>query len=122
VKPDKGRRHAQGSELPAEKAKEPVSQPATEVKLTEGAKQTFLSLRQSNPVRFEKVKKALITLAENPRHPGLRSYHYRGKAGPGGEKLWESYVENHAPAAYRLFWFYGPSEGIITVLAITPHP
>jgi len=42
--------------------------------------------------------------------------------GPNGEKVFEAYAEQKTPAAYRVFWFYGPSRGKITIFAITPHP
>jgi hypothetical protein len=42
--------------------------------------------------------------------------------GPNGEKVFEAYAEQRTPAAYRVFWYYGPSKGIITIFAITSHP
>jgi hypothetical protein len=42
--------------------------------------------------------------------------------GPQGEKVFEAYAEQSTPAAYRVFWYYGPEENRITVIAITPHP
>jgi len=41
--------------------------------------------------------------------------------GPGGEDVFEAYVEQDTPAAYRVFWYYGPARGNITILSITPH-
>lgn len=34
----------------------------------------------------------------------------------------EAYAENKTPAAYRIFWHYGPGQDEITVIAIIPHP
>jgi hypothetical protein len=34
----------------------------------------------------------------------------------------EAYVENKTPAAFRVFWCYGPNRDELTILAITPHP
>jgi len=42
--------------------------------------------------------------------------------GPRGEKVFEAYAEQGTPAAYRIFWIYGPAKNEITILAITPHP
>jgi len=42
--------------------------------------------------------------------------------GPNGEKLFEAYVQQRMPAAYRIFWYYGPGRNQITIVAITPHP
>ena len=43
-------------------------------------------------------------------------------SGPNNEEVFEAYVENKTPAAFRVFWYYGPGQGVITILAITPHP
>ena len=37
-------------------------------------------------------------------------------------EIFEAYAENNTPAAYRIFWYYGPNKKEITILAITPHP
>jgi len=42
--------------------------------------------------------------------------------GPNNEKIFEAYAEQSASAAYRVFWYYGPHEKQITIIAITPHP
>jgi hypothetical protein len=34
----------------------------------------------------------------------------------------EADAENKTPAAYRIFWHYGPGQDEITVIAIIPHP
>lgn len=56
------------------------------------------------------------------RHPGLNTHKHRGLTLDGGADVFESYAENNTPAAYRIFWVYGPGKGKITVVAITPHP
>ncbi|MGA3085008.1 MAG: hypothetical protein ABSE95_09445 [Thermodesulfobacteriota bacterium] len=33
-----------------------------------------------------------------------------------------TYAQDNTPAAYRLFWSYGPTKEQITIIAITPHP
>jgi hypothetical protein len=38
------------------------------------------------------------------------------------KKIFEAYAEQSTPAAYRIFWYYGPGNKQITVIAITPHP
>jgi len=37
-------------------------------------------------------------------------------------KAFESYAEQNTPAAYRVFWHYGPEKGQVTIIAITSHP
>ncbi len=75
-----------------------------------------------NLEKLKRVRKCLALLEANPRHPGLNSHKYHELTGPRGEDVWESYVENKTPAAWRVFWHYGPDQKIITIIAITPHP
>ncbi|MDA3644937.1 hypothetical protein LZ318_03855 [Saccharopolyspora indica] len=73
--------------------------------------------------KFKKVRKTLRLLEQaGPRHPGLRSHAYQSVPAPDGGTLWESYVENHTPSAWRIWWFYGPDEEQITIVTIGPHP
>jgi hypothetical protein len=73
---------------------------------------------------FKQVVKCVQLLASNPRHPGLHTHEFTSIENPyrKGEKVFEAYVQNRTPGAYRLFWCYGPASGQITILAITPHP
>jgi hypothetical protein len=71
--------------------------------------------------RRRRVENALAKLASNPRHPGLNSHRFEALDGVFDETVWESYIENNAPSAWRLWWCYGPSHGQITVLKIGPH-
>ena len=72
--------------------------------------------------RYKAVKKAIQFLSRNPRHPGLRTHEFTTLKGPKGEKVFEAYAEQSTPAAYRIFWYYGPEEHQISIVAITPHP
>ena len=72
--------------------------------------------------RYKAVKKTLLFLSQNPRHPGLRTHEFTTLKGPRGEKVFEAYAEQSTSAAYRVFWYYGPEENQITIVAITPHP
>ena len=72
--------------------------------------------------RLRAVRKALGLLETNQRHPSLQTHAYRSLSGPRGETVFEAYAENRTPAAYRIFWFWGPNKDEITVVAITPHP
>lgn len=71
---------------------------------------------------YKAAVKALRLLAANPRHPGLHTHEYHSLQGAQGERVWEAYAENNTPGAYRIFWHYGPGQGVITILAIVPHP
>ena len=72
--------------------------------------------------RLRAVRKTLGLLETNPRHPGLRTHEYSKLFGPQGQKVFEAYAENKTPAAFRVFWYYGPEPGQMTIVAITPHP
>jgi hypothetical protein len=72
--------------------------------------------------KFKAVKKAVALLESNPRHPGLNTHKYSSLNGPYGADIFEAYAENKTPGAYRIFWHYGPSKNVITIVAITPHP
>lgn len=73
--------------------------------------------------RKKKIFKTLKFLSVDPRHPGLCTheagtyYTYNEKS----YKLFEAYVENHTPSAWRiLFCFVG--NHTILVAEIIPHP
>ena len=95
-----------------------------EVYLTDQAQQQLSQLRgdQSLQKRYKVVAKAIRFLAANPRHPSLQTHEFTSLKGPGGEKIFEAYAEQATPAAYRIFWYYGPQKDQITLIAITPHP
>ncbi len=72
--------------------------------------------------RLKAVRKALGLLETNPRHPSLNTHKFSSLRGPASEDVFEAYAESNTPAAYRIFWIYGPEKGQITVIAITSHP
>jgi len=82
----------------------------------------LLKHNASQEKRYKAVKKTLNFLATNPRHNSLQSHEFMSLEGPDGEKVFEAYAEQKTPAAYRVFWYYGPAKSIITILAITSHP
>lgn len=72
--------------------------------------------------RLKAVRKALAFLETDPRHPSLNTHKFSSLTGPNGQEVFEAYAESKTPAAYRIFWFYGPDKREITIIAITPHP
>ena len=73
---------------------------------------------------FKQVLKTLSLLACNPKHPGLKTHEFDSLPHPytKDDKVWEAYIQNKTPGAYQLFWCYGPKQGEMTIIAITPHP
>jgi hypothetical protein len=94
------------------------------LKFSKQAEADFSSLEEDKSLlkRFKAVRKALGYLEVNPRHPSLKTHKYSSLSGSNGEEVFEAYAENKTPAAYRIFWFYGPEKKVITIIAITPHP
>ncbi|GAB94771.1 hypothetical protein BJY21_000088 [Kineosphaera limosa] len=71
----------------------------------------------------KKVDKARRMLRDQgPAYPGLNSHKFSSLSGPNGEEVWESYVENRTPGAWRIFWIYGPAADEITIISVGPHP
>ncbi len=102
------------------------------LRFTEEADETLNRLAdgpKSDPVKLKKVNRALARLQADPRYPGLHSHQYENFPGYITEKVWDSYVENNNPSAWRIYWIYGPDEkndegkdiAVITVLVIGPH-
>ncbi len=99
--------------------------------LNQAARATFANRQKSKKAKasrqeglLKQVQKTLNLLANNPRHPGLQTHEYNVIPNPHapGEKVFEAYVQNQTPGAYRVFWCYGPGKKQLTILAITPHP
>lgn len=90
--------------------------------LTSEARSTLTELAEFDPKKYKKVVKTLGLMEVNLRHPGLKTHKYESLQGPNGEDVFEAYVENRTPEAYRVFWIYGPESAQITIVAITPHP
>jgi len=104
-----------------------------QLRYAKSANKQFDDIQRKDAAKHRKVVKCLRKLAEDPKQSGLNFHKYDSMLGPNGEEVWESYAENKAPAAWRVFWCYGPDERegndpkgavvkIITVVAITPHP
>jgi hypothetical protein len=68
------------------------------------------------------VRKTFGFLETNLRHPSLHTHEFKSLRGPSGEKVFEAYAQQRTPSAFRIFWYYGPEKGQITIVSITPHP
>jgi hypothetical protein len=92
--------------------------------LTENVTATIADLERSDLGKYRKVVRCLAKLEQDPNYPSLASHRFETikTLGPDREPIGESYVENDAPSAGRIWWFYGPDRGEITVVNIGPHP
>ncbi len=80
-------------------------------------------IKSDDQRKYKKVLKAIRLLRDvGPKHPGLNSHKYHSLAGPNGEEMWEAYVENQTPGAWRLWWHYGPEADTISLISVGPHP
>jgi hypothetical protein len=102
-----------------------------QLRLTPAAQETLTRLGsdpQSSGL-LKQVRKTLGMLETNLRHSSLNTHKFRSLRGPKGEEVFEAYVQNQTPGAYRVFFFCGPDrlEGgrrvpVLTIVAITQHP
>jgi hypothetical protein len=102
------------------------------LRFTDDARDTLDQLTaggNATATKLKKVRKALAFLQTDPQYPGLHSHLYENFPGLPNEKVWDSYVENNTPGAWRIYWIYGPDEkneanepvSVITVVVIGPH-
>ena len=94
------------------------------LKFTDEAREQLTKLERDKGLekRLKAVRKSLGLLEVNPRHPSLNTHEYTTLTRVRGKKVFEAHAESKTPAAYRIFWEYGPGKGEITILSITPHP
>ena len=73
--------------------------------------------------KHRKVLKTIRILRDlGPAYPSLHSHKYQSLTGPNNEDIWESYVENQTPGAWRLFWCYARHPDVIILITVGPHP
>ena len=100
-----------------------MSAPPFTLVFTDEADSVLRDLRQpALRAKLKKTQKGLRLLRDiGPRHPGLHSHRYESMTGPNGEEVWESYLENQTPSAWRVFWIYSEPDTLI-ILTLGPHP
>jgi hypothetical protein len=76
----------------------------------------------SQKAQYKAVLKCLGFLETNLRHSSLETHEFESMKGSNNEKIFTAYAQQNRPAAYRVFWHYGPEKGQITIVTITPHP
>ena len=91
---------------------------------------TNLENRRDSQSILKQVRKTLGYLETDLRAKSLQTHEYESLTRQFGKKVFEAYVQQDTPSAYRIFWHYGPDEidqdgqriAVITILAITSHP
>jgi len=95
-----------------------------ELHFSNEAKAQLKNLKENKGLakRYKAVRAALKKLQQNPRYPSLQTHEFHSLYGPNGEKVFEAYAEQKTPAAYRVFFHYGPEKRAISIISINPHP
>ena len=92
-----------------------------------------LSVLEADPAMsgvLRQVRKTLDYLETDLRSKSLQTHKFESLSRIYKKEVFEAYAQQKTPAAYRIFWHYGPDEtggrgnriAIITIVAITPHP
>ena len=94
-----------------------------ELGFSDRAKEQLRALKTNKGLakHHKAVQEAFKKLQRNPRHPGLQTYEFYSLKGPNNEKIFEAYAEQNTPAAYRIFFYYGPQKGIISIISVERH-
>ena len=79
---------------------------------------------------LKQVRKTLGYLETNLRAKSLQTHQYHSLTSRYGIKVFEAYVQQDTPGAYRVFWHYGPDGldkngrpiPVITIVSVLPHP
>jgi hypothetical protein len=79
---------------------------------------------------LKQVRKTLGYLETNLRAKSLQTHKHEALSRRYKKEIFEAYVQQDTPGAYRVFWHYGDDEidkrgrrtPCITVIFITPHP
>lgn len=75
-------------------------------------------LLKKHPEKKPKIRKTIELLQANPRHPSLRTKKYDQNL-----DMWQSYVENQTPSAWRMWWQWSQTEqDTIVIIGYGPHP
>lgn len=90
---------------------------------SEQAKEKIQALEKDNSKKplLKHLKKTLGFMETNLKHPSLNTHKFDALQCKFGD-VFESYVQNRTPGAFRIFWVYGPQKKQIYILDITPHP
>ncbi len=121
---DKAKRAAVVEQYTAQQSARGRLQQPYQVMLTLNAQSQLIMLQndpQMIPV-FNAVNKIIEFLSINPNHVSLHTQKYHTARGANNETVFESYVQQSTPGAYRIFWHYGPQPSTISVISIIKHP
>ncbi|BBZ48584.1 hypothetical protein H7H82_03940 [Mycobacterium heidelbergense] len=71
--------------------------------------------------KFKKAQRAIRIMRQaGPSYPSFCTHQMEHLPGPGGATIWNSYVENKTPQAWRMYWVRC-DDGSIQIVSIGPH-
>lgn len=109
------------SETENPEARDPKA-PKFELVITAKVEKAMRSVK-SDKRRSRRIATTLAHLAdEGPEYPSLQSHRFDALDKEIGETVWESWVESAVQDAWRVWWYFGPEKGQITVFLLGPHP
>ncbi len=94
------------------------------LRFTSTADEQLKTLENTPSLRgvLKQVRKSLAYLETNLRAKSLQTHEYKSLTKRYGKKVFEAYVQQKTPGAYRVFWHYGLEKTQITLIAMTGHP
>ncbi|RLE22334.1 MAG: hypothetical protein DRJ50_07820 [Actinobacteria bacterium] len=88
------------------------------IQVNKGFEKKAKKLFAKHPDKRKRVTAALQQLAEDPRYPSLATKKY-----DEANDVWQSYIEQGTPGAWRVWWRWSKTEeNTIVVLSFGPHP
>ena len=103
-----------------------------ELRFTPEADEQFDQIENNPALKgiLKQVRKTLGYIETNLKAKSLQTHEHHSLTRRYRKKVFEAYVQQDTPGAYRIFWHYGPDEldekgkriPIITIISITPHP
>lgn len=92
------------------------------LRFTEEAAGILSDMADANHPKLAKVRRAIARIEADPRQRPLQSHKWKALSAPASADLWESYVDTNTPAAWRIWWCYGPESNEITIVTLGKHP
>ncbi len=66
---------------------------------------------------YQQLKKQILLLEQNPRHPSLKTHEVKNTIGSFGGKIFEAYINKQ----YRFTWEYGKQRSEIILRNVDNH-
>ena len=93
------------------------------IEIEKTAEKVINQVATRDRAKAKKIAKTLAFLQEpGPDYQSLATHRYEDFDDRFGERIWQSNIETGTPSAWRIWWYYGPGDGVITIVDLGPHP